>query len=350
MKRIVSFILVLCLLLSLCAFVGEGGETDTSTRKITVNYVYKSNNGMVAQPYSAEVSATEPFVKTIAIPVIINYTPTVDEDGLPQGVTLDATNGLLEFNLPAGMDDVDIVLYYVAGQAQYTVIHRYQNLENDEYTEDPPVTVTGDIDAYTNAVANNKEGFTCTGIQQSIIAADGTTQVVISYDRNYYTVVFDVNGGIGGPDPIYAKYGTTYTVADITAPTRAGYNFTGWADEEGNEPDGIVTRDVTYKAQWVAPNDKADVTYVIWGQNANDDEYSYLDSLNGEAIVGDTISWNSLTCHLPEHTHIDSCYDLTCKLEEHTAHTDDCLICGYEEHTTHKGMLCGCWRCCPASR
>ena len=28
MKRIVSFILVLCLLLSLCAFVGEGGDAD----------------------------------------------------------------------------------------------------------------------------------------------------------------------------------------------------------------------------------------------------------------------------------------------------------------------------------
>ena len=64
------------------------------------------------------------------------------------------------------------------------------------------------------------------------------------------------------------------------------------------------------------------------------------------------------TCILPNsHTHVDACYDficgqehihtaecvpeLICVTDEHTVHTDDCIICGYQEHI-HGSVGCNC--------
>lgn len=63
-------------------------------------------------------------------------------------------------------------------------------------------------------------------------------------------------------------------------------------------------------------------------------------------------------CVIPEkHTHTDACYEdicgqahvhtedcnlvLQCPLAEHTAHTSDCIVCGYEEHV-HGSVGCDC--------
>lgn len=83
-------------------------------------------------------------------------------------------------------------------------------------------------------------------------------------------MTFDVNGGIDGPEPIYAKYGTTFDVSEVNEPKRKGYRFLGWSPELA----GTVTieQSVTYVAQWEAEKGHADYTIVLWGQNANDDE------------------------------------------------------------------------------
>ncbi len=179
---------------------------------------------------------------------------------------------------------------------------------------------TGDIDAYTRAVANHKPGYRCKGIPQTTIAADGSTKVEIYYDREYYTVTFDVNGGIDGPEPIYAKYGTTFDASKVKEPKRKGYRFLGWSPELA----GTVTieQSMTYVAQWEAEKGHADYTIVLWGQNANDDEYSYLSSHQAWGHVGHEVTWD------PEieisHVHTDKCWELTCGKKEHT-HTAECL-------------------------
>ena len=301
------------------------GETVT----VTVNYVYRSNNAMVAQPYTAQIEKGAAFQKTLQIPQLFNYSvPTDEAIGLGEGIELskDEASGrvTLAFALDAVEEDVTVTLYYVAGTAKYTVYHYYQNLENDDYAQDPKVVVlTGDIDAYTQAVANNKHGYRCKGVPQTTIAADGSTKVEIYYDREFYTVIFDAKGGINGPEPIYAKYGTTFAAKDINEPKREGYTFLGWQPElEGTV---TITDNVTYTAQWLPEKGQADYTIVIWGQNANDDEYSHLDSYEAWGNVGNEITWDENT--LISHVHTDDCWDLTsCSQKEHT-HTEACLSC-----------------------
>ena len=174
------------------ALIAEAAEGDTVT--VTVNYVYKSNSAMVAQPYRAQIAKGAAFQKTIEVPYLFNYSIPYDQAvGLGDGIELTkntvSNKYSLGFDLSAVNEDIAVTLYYVAGTAKYTVKHYYQNLEDgSQYTMDPiTVELTGDIDAYTQAVADNKPGFRCRGIPQTTIAADGTTVVDIYYDREYYT-------------------------------------------------------------------------------------------------------------------------------------------------------------------
>lgn len=332
------------------ATLAEEGETVT----VTVNYVYASNHAMVAQPYTAQISKGAAFQKTLEIPKLFNYSIPADKaQGLAEGIILseDETTKeyTLTFDLASVDNDVTVTLYYVAGTAKYTVYHYYQDLVGDGYTEQTPVVVemTGDIDAYTQAVADNKPGYHCKGVPQTTIAADGTTKVVIYYDRDYYTVTFDVNGGVNGPEPIYAKYGTTFEANTIKEPSRKGYTFLGWQPILADTV--TIERNVTYVAQWQPEKGQADYTIVLWGQNANDDEYSYLSSHEAWGNVGNQVTWDEGT--LISHVHTEECKKLTCGQEEHT-HSDECLTCGKTEHK-HDASCCSLtehthkWSCYP---
>lgn len=343
MKFVKGIAMLLCLVTIFTSVwvgnLGIGAEDGdrSETVKITVNYVYKSNNAMVAQPYTAQIEKGASFKKTLEVPKLFNYSIPNDEAiGLDTDsivLTKDEATGKysLAFDLQSVNKNIDVTLYYVAGTAKYTVYHYYQNLENEEYTLDPKIVeLTGDIDAYTEAVANSREGFRCEGVPQYVIAADGSTSVEIYYKRLLYTVTFDVNGGIDGPEPINAKYGTVIEAKDIKEPKRKGYTFLGWAPELKNSL--TVTENITYIAQWQAEKGQADYTIVLWGQNANDDEYSYLSSHEAWGNVGNQVTWNDNP--LINHVHDADC--LICNREEHT-HTAECYKCGITD-TAEKHM------------
>ena len=327
--------LVLAVMMAVGCFAGLGAGVDSAqsdTVTVTVNYVYDSNNSFVAQPYSAQLAKGDAFQMTVQAPKVLNYSVPVDKaEGLVPG-QIDyaedaAGNGAVTFNLASVDEDIVVNLYYVAGKTTYTVNHHYQNVDNDEYGEVQTVELTGDIDAYTEAVANSRPGFVCTGVPENPIAADGTTTVDIYYDRICYTVVFDVNGGINGPKPVYGKYGAPLTVSQL--PTRVGYTFAGW--DEALTP--TIEGDKTYTAQWLPNEGNANYSIVFWGQNANDDEYSYLKSASAIGAPGDEVTWNSNTYICDgAHTHGANCYKLTCTIPEHT-HTDACGLSCTHTHT-----------------
>ena len=328
-KRTLAFLLAFVMILGCFAGLGAGVDSDTVT--VTVNFVYKSNNAMVAQPYSAKIAKGDPFKATVSAPNMLNYSVPVDKaEGLDDGIEYskdDAGNGFVKFDLASVTEDITVNLYYVAGQAKYTVEHYYQNLADDDYTLVNAVELEGDIDAYTKAVAESKPGFICKQVPEQTIAADGTTTVKIYYDRIYYTVVFDVNGGINGPKPVYGKYGAELTVS--STPTRAGYTFAGW-DKALTK---TIVGNVTYKAQWIANEGNSKYAIVLWGQNANDDEYSYLDTVTATGAAGDTVTWNAGTYICDgAHTHSAACYELTCTKEEHT-HSATCGLDCKHMHT-----------------
>lgn len=337
-KGVVLF-LCLAMLFSSVWGVATIAKADDNTVTVTVNYVYESNSAMVTQPYTAQIAKGAPFQKSMEVPKLLNYSIPLDKaEGLTENIQLvkDDTTGkyTLNFALDAVDKDLTVALYYVAGTATYTVHHYYQNLENNEYTPDSKVIeLTGDIDAYTQAVAESRPGFRCKGVPQTTIAADGTTKVEIYYDRKYYTVTFDVNGGIDGPEPIYAKYGTTFEAKTIKEPRRKGYTFLGW--QPALTDTVTITENITYTAQWQPEKGQADYTIVLWGQNANDNEYSYLDSHAAWGNVGKETTWNEDT--LISHVHTNDCWEnLKCEKEAHT-HTAECLKCGH----THNAACYG---------
>lgn len=312
-KRILSLVLCAAMLLSMCLFLGAGVTDDTY--KVTVNYIYESDSSPVGQATVLQVAKDEALNKEIAIPTQENYTPTLADD-TPDEITLNVDRGILKFADFKPTGNVTVNVIYVAGNAKYTVNHYLQNLEDDKYTLKDTVEMTGSIDAYTQAVANKYEGFTASEITQTPIAADNTTAVDIYYTRNYYMVQFDANGGVNGPEPIYAKYGTEYTIPNgENAPTKQGYNFNGWWSDGKLLKEGKVKGNVTYTADWRPVSDKASVTVVYWGQNANDNEYSFYGAVElPNQPVDQEINWDTVAyiCGKTEHTHSAAC-GLNCK-------------------------------------
>ena len=147
--------------------------------------------------------------------------------------------------------------------------------------------------------------------------------VEVYYDRIYSLMLFDLDGGYG-VEPIYARYGTP--IGDVGTPTKAGYTFKGWS-EDGTTvvdlPDEMPAGNKTYKALW-QPDNTAKVTIVFWGENADDEEYSYLDSAEVNVKPGTEFTYSEdgfLICGQEEHTHDDTCY--TCGQSSHT-HSTDC--------------------------
>lgn len=351
-KRILSLVLCAAMLLSMCLFMGAGVTGDTY--KVTVNYIYESDSSPVAQATVLQVAKDDALTKEVAIPTQANYTPKL-ADGTPSEIALDVDGGLLKFTGFKPTGNVTVNVIYVAGNAKYTVNHYLQNLEDDKYTLKDTVEMTGSIDAYTEAVAKKYDGFTAGEVARSPIAADGTTVVDIKYTRNYYMVQFDANGGVNGPEPVYAKYGTEYTIpTGENAPTKQGYNFNGWWSDGKLLTTGKVEGNVTYTADWRPASEEASVTVVYWGQNANDNEYSYYGAAElTNQKVGGSLAWNDVkdltayTCGLEEHTHTSDCklncvhaHDATCygsELQEGNPSSDELSY-----FTNRLGLQDGC--------
>ena len=206
---------------------------------------------------------------------------------------------------------------YQPAEVEFTVKHYQQNVSNDEYTL---VDTESNKKGYTESAVGDKlaktyEGFTALLYDTTTkIAADGSTVVEIYYDRNYYLLSLNLDGGYGA-EPVYARYGAPVSVAD---PTKAGYTFGGWSPAI---PSTMPAENVTHKAQWTV-GDRAKVTVVVWGENADDEDYSYYKTGTIYAKPGDKLTLDSLqgklVCNKEEHTHDSTCidckhtHDLTC--------------------------------------
>lgn len=79
---------------------------------------------------------------------------------------------------------------------EYTVIHWQENANDDGYSLKDTETMTGKVDAQTNAAAKDTKrvkdynGFTAQTIEQQTIAGDGSTIVNVYYKRNEYVINF----------------------------------------------------------------------------------------------------------------------------------------------------------------
>lgn len=230
----------------------------------TIEIKYELENGTQAAPsWTATVAKGSNYSATIPSPTVVGYAPVRDEVKI-------AEKGIQK-------DKIFYVTYKPA-QVDFTVKYYQQNVGNDQYSLSGTVTkqgYTGDpVSKYatvTNGFDVNYNGFTRLLYDDTAtIAADGSTVVELYYDRNYYLMNFDLDGGYG-VEPIYARYDAPINVG---TPTKPGYSFKGW-DPELPKTMPVVPKDaLPYKATWNTGT--TSYTVVYWYENAKGDGYSYV--------------------------------------------------------------------------
>lgn len=338
------------------AGIATAEETD-NTVLVTVQFVMGNDtvpieNGL----FNYQVPYNGAVTDIITIPAVTGYAAYLEDDRTT------VCSGTYDLNLSGVTEAKTITFRFWPAEVEYKVEYLQQNIFDDEYTivrTDELTGLTGSDPIIENVIY---EGFAQVWCDVDKIAADSSTVIQVRYDRLYFKMLFDLDGGYG-VQPVYARYGTPITVIN---PTKAGYTFMGWDSNGDGDVDigkfeniAIPAEHTDYTAIWQA-SDSAKVTVVIWGQNPNDNSYSYLAdesaNLSFNAKPGASVTHNpnnggyicgyteehihgtaecEATCGYTEHSHSavgGSCYTLICGNEEHTEHTESCYTCGITNH------------------
>ncbi len=199
-------------------------------------------------------------------------------------------NGWSE-TLPTTMPAEDVVItgsYTPMSDITYTVEHYQQNVEQTGYGEPETETLLGTTGELTAAIAKNYPGFTAQDFQQQTVAGDGSTVVKIYYNRNTYTVSYDLNGGTGAEGVSYETesfvFGAPVTVK--AEPTKTDYDFLYWFDGTNASAAGATFNmpagDLAYTAHWKASKQELTVSKTLATVNGK----AYV---SGNVNVGDEL-------------------------------------------------------------
>ena len=303
LTKLLSVLLALTILLELSAAYINAVTYYT----VRVNYLY-TDGTHAHDPYIATFPAGGAVDVTVTNPTINGYDPMTLNPGETNPLALPENGNQAKtvvVNVDALNSDISYTVYYVAGLSHYRARFYLQNIYDDLYTTDQTLNAqfqdklgtTGSFPDYLEDVEVN--GFTSLFHEPDAIAADGSTVFRLYYDRNYYSVGFDLGEGGYGVEPIYAKYQTEYRIDE---PKRMGYTFKGWARTDADSSvegadwhyinengeviseeqatatgnlltlDGDLTvpaKDTFYKAVWAPGTTSCSVVY--WFENADSD-------------------------------------------------------------------------------
>ncbi|HIT62984.1 MAG TPA: InlB B-repeat-containing protein, partial [Candidatus Ventrimonas merdavium] len=202
-------------------FTAQYQKIETCT--ITVEFEY-ADGTMAAPAFTAVVQKKESYTAAVPVPEKQGYEieiPAAD------GITYDEGKRVLELSFDSVEEDKDIVVTYQGGTVTYTVKHMLQDLQDeDSYTEYTSETKTAELGTMSAAEAKLIPGFTSVPPTNVNISSDTVIQVL--YNRNYYTVSYNTDGGSYIP-PVRYKYGARVEMPE--APTKIGYDFAGWDKE-----------------------------------------------------------------------------------------------------------------------
>ncbi len=247
-KRVLSVVLAVLMLSSLMAALAIAADDDVCN--VVINYVF-ADSRPAANSWTARISKGESINQTVTSPTVVGYAPNQETVTINQVID----------------DHVTITVTYQPVEVDFTVKHYQQNVNDDKYI----LAETEPKKAFTESQVGDKlakeyNGFTALLYDTTTkVAADGSTVVEIYYDRNYYLMSFNLNGGFG-VEPIYARFGAAL---EVGTPTKPGYTFSGW---EPQVPATVPAENTTHKAKWT-PGESG-FTVVFWYENANDNGYS----------------------------------------------------------------------------
>lgn len=309
-----------------------------------VKLTFVDEDGVTALPSETimvdEKDGAYPFSYTVALPA--GYTMAVSDPAFAVAADGKTITGML-----GEADRYELTVTFTAGVVDYTVVHKYPNLDGT-YTEETE-TKSGKYGALTDAVEKAKEGFTVQPVEQKMLDG-GSVTVEVLYERNTYNLTYNTNGGsyvpgktgkyeetvdvytqtagtteltCGSEEHTHSRYGgscytwiqgkyggyykftctlsehkhsdSCYTTTAATfapAPTKQGYTFGGWYLDEGctalADASMVLTGDVTVYAKWNAAN--VNYTVVYLAENADDNGYSYVGSVVKSALTGTSVT------------------------------------------------------------
>lgn len=242
-------------------------DTPTpTTYAILINYQF-ADGRKAAPSWSATVATGSTYTQDIHSPVVVGYTPD-------QPVVHVNTSEAKTYTVT-----------YQPAEVEFTVKHYQQNVSNDEYTLVDTETKKGYTEAAVGAglAKTDYTGFySLLYDTTTTIAADGSTVVEVYYDRYYYLMNFDLDGGYG-VEPIYARFGAPISV---DTPTKPGYTFEGWTP---SIPATMPADNTSYTASWNKCGDTA-FTVAFYYENADDNGYTFMDSKVYQGTTGDKVS------------------------------------------------------------
>lgn len=287
---------------------------DYTTRTVTIKYLYYNEGptmtGSVSNDYIATLATGTNYTTSVPSPYRTGYkayvaaisdwngtrwfTDDVNEASLQSGDTI-------SLNVTNIQNNITYYVVYLPQSASFLTRHYLQNLYDDFYSYQAEKTMDAKVGTViTNATNLNisYEGFTMLQYDDATVAADGSTVVELYFDRDYHLMNFQLDGGYG-VEPIYARYGTEFRVAE---PTKAGYEFKKWSvvpdssrtAEQNAQAEAIAAAlangeavtipafDIVFQAVWDTNNVSA--TVVFWYENANDDGYSYISHVTVENL------------------------------------------------------------------
>jgi len=220
-------------------------QTITSDGSTRVSIYYDRNSYDLKFVYgngSNDVTLKVPYGAAIVKP----------SNPVKEGYTFDGWDADIPEKMPA--NDLSFTAKWAASiNTRYTVKHYKQEL-NEEYVLENADGMFGTTGQQTSAAARNYTGFTAKEFEQKTILPDGSTVVEIYYDRNFNSLLWNLNGG-GEDIEDYVMYG--WPINFLYTPTRAGYSFIGWyrdaalttpLEENATMPDVAITLYAKWKA------------------------------------------------------------------------------------------------------
>ena len=318
----------------MAASENQDNSDDSATPeyvRISVNYLDAVSGLPIYSGYKAQIEYHTSYSNSVVSPTYLGYAPYYNQNDVSAKIDdhdesyFKDSAEIIMLDVPETYDksEYTVNVYYKAIDVPYAARYYFQNIHDDQYTEDIGLykigsAKTGTIIANDTLAAIDQSktlGFTKLYHYPEAVAADGSTVFECYYDRNYYMLKFDMDGGYG-VEPIYARYATPFVVNE---PTRAGYVFAGWDLIVNGQGDGIAdtlpktipAESRTYKAIW--KNVQTTYTTVYWLQDADDDDYSYIGNVRNTAESGSKVSGsgdltaNTDICGNTSHEHTASC-------------------------------------------
>lgn len=256
-------------------------ETGTEYT-ITIKYLYYGTNQQAATPSVARVKAGQPYTLDIPAPVVPGYAQDPNSGYTKNG---DTSRIYKQYASVNGNQEVNI--FFVPDYVNVKIIHHRQTAEGSNY-DVYEVENRDDILKTGEKIGPGYEktynGYYALIYDQTLeAAADGSTVVNIYYDRVYYLVNLNLNGGYG-VDPIYARHGSSIN-ASALVPQRTGYTFARW---EPALPATVPMGGSEHTAQWTESD--TGFTVAFWYENANDTNYTFVGSVAKSDTTGTKVN------------------------------------------------------------